>query len=127
MKEQGVVIEVTGDMVKVRLMQKPQCAQCGMCSAAGGGYQILSIKTQKPFNLNQIVSIEVNRKILTLSTILLYGMPLFGFVAGAIAGYIIGKELMATVFAFGLMTVDLIAAKILIKNLRLSEKVAEIK
>lgn len=126
MKEQGIVIDISGDTVKIRLVNKPECAMCGICSGAFGGFQILSLKTKKPVQINQIVNVEINPKIMTLSTILLYGAPLAGFVAGAILGYIIGKEILAVILGTGLLITDLFMAKIIIRKMRLSERIADI-
>ncbi len=124
MKEQGVVVETSINTAKIRLTQRSECAKCGICSGTGGGFQILSVKTDKPLQINQTVTIEINQKLLTASSILLYGAPLSGFIAGAIIGYVIGKEILAIIFAIGLMIIDLIAVRIIIKKIHLAERIA---
>lgn len=126
MKEQGIVVETSGDTAKIRLTQKSECARCGLCSA-GGGFRILSVKTQKPLQINQVVTIDINQKLLALSSILLYGVPLLGFITGAIAGYIIGKERLATTLAIGCFVIDLLIVKIIVKGFHLQERIAVIK
>lgn len=126
MKERGIVVETSGNTAKVRLNTKPGCIKCGLCSKASNGYQTLSVITERPLEINQLVTIEINQKALTISSILLYGVPLSGFIAGAIAGYIIGKEILAIICAFGLMIIDFIMVKIIIKRTNLSGKIAKI-
>lgn len=126
MKEQGIVVESSGDTAKIRLAQKPECAKCGLCSGGSGGFQVLIVKTKKPLQINQVVTLEINQKLLTLSSILLYGTPLSGFIAGAVAGYIIGKEVLATIMAVGFLIIDLILVKIIIRKFHLAEKTAVI-
>jgi positive regulator of sigma E activity len=126
MKEQGIVLEIYENTAKIRLLQKPECAKCGLCTGSSGGFRVLSIKTDKPLQINQTVTLEINEQILTLSSILLYGVPLTGFVMGAIIGYMIGKELVATIFAIGLSAVDFLIVKYFIKKQNLAEKAAKI-
>lgn len=126
MKEQGIVVETSGDTAKIRLTQKPECARCGLCTGASGGFRILTVKTKRPLQINQIVTLEINQKLLTLSSILLYGTPLSGFIIGAIIGYIIGKEVLATILACGLLVTDLIVVKVIIRRLHLAERIVGI-
>lgn len=126
MKEQGIVTEISGDTLKVRLTQRPECARCGLCTGTSGGFRILTVKTKRPLQINDVVTLEINQKLLTLSSILLYGTPLSGFILGAIIGYIIGKEILATILAIGLFVADLFIIKIIIKKIHLVEKIAEI-
>lgn len=126
MKEQGIVVETSGDTAKIRLTQKPECAKCGLCTGASGGFRILTVKTKKTLQINQIVTLEINQKLLTLSSILLYGVPLSGFIIGAVVGYIIGEEALATIMAIGFLVIDLILVKIIIKKLHIAEKVVSI-
>lgn len=124
MKEQGIVIEILGDTARIRLTQKPDCIKCGICSGASGGFRILTVKIKKPLQVNQAVTVEINQKILTLSSILMYAVPLSGFIIGAIAGYAIGGELLAVILAVVLLIIDLKVVKIIIKRLHLSKKLA---
>lgn len=126
MKEQGIVTEISGNIAKVRLTQKPECNRCGICSGASGGFRILTVKTKKPLQINQTVTVDVNQIFLTLSFILMYGVPLSGFIIGAVAGYAIGKELLAIILAVGLLIIGLKAVKLITKRLHLSEKIAHI-
>lgn len=126
MKERGVVVETSMDTAKVRLNQKPECIKCGLCSSAGGGFQTLTVHSKKPLQINQIVTIEINQKFLTISSLLLYGVPLLGFITGAIVGYIIGKEILAVIFAIGFLVIDLLAIKIIIKRTHLTERIGSI-
>jgi positive regulator of sigma E activity len=126
MKEQGIVVETNGNNAKIRLMQKPECAKCGLCAGASEGFRVLSVKTQQPLKIGQTVALEINEKVITLSSILLYGVPLTGFVAGAIAGYLIGKEVVATIFAIGLAAIDFLIVKFVINKQNLAERAAKI-
>lgn len=127
MKERGVVVETSGNTAKIRLNQKPECIKCGICSQTSGGYLTLSVNTDKPLQINQIVTIEINQKVSLVSSILLYGVPLSGFIIGAIIGYIIGKEILAIICAFSLMIIDFITVKIIIKKVNLEERIISIK
>jgi len=126
MKEQGIVIETSGNTAKVKLMQKPECAKCGLCVGSSAGFRVLTIKTDKPLQINQTVYLEINEQVITLSSILLYGVPLTGFIMGAIIGYMIGKELVATIFGIGLAVADFLIVKYIIKKQNLAEKAAKI-
>lgn len=126
MKEQGIIVETSGNTASIRLTQKPECARCGLCSGASGGFRILSVKSRRPLQINQVITVEINQKLLTLSSILLYGVPLSGFIIGAIVGYIIGKEILATILAIGFLVTDLLVIKIIIRKIHLAEKIATI-
>lgn len=126
MKEQGIVVETSGDTAKIRLTKKPECSRCGLCTGAGGGFQVLTVKTKRPMQINEVVTLEINQRLLTLSSFLLYGTPLSGFIAGAIVGYIIGKEALATILAIGFLVIDLILVKIIIRKVHLAERTVSI-
>lgn len=126
MKEQGIVVETSGGTAKIRLTQKPECTRCGLCTGASGGFQILTVKARRPLQINEVVTLEINQKLLTLSSVLLYGLPLSGFIIGAVIGYIIGKEVLATIMAVGLMVTDLVVVKIIIRKFHLEEKTTEV-
>lgn len=124
MNEQGTVIEVSGDIAKIKLEKSPLCVRCSICTEMGADKRILSVKAYRPLKVGEIVTVIINPQILTLSSILLYGVPLSGLIAGAVFGYMIGKELWAVIFAIVFMVIDFAIIKLIVKKQRLNEKIA---
>jgi len=126
MKERGIVIEINNGLAKVRLTQKPECASCGICSRAEGMNRILTVHAHTPLEINQLVTVEVNEKVMTLSTILLFGVPIAGFLIGAFAGYMAGGEKLAVILGFSILAADFFAIRLVVKKMRLPERAAKI-
>ena len=126
MKEQGTVIGISGTNVKLKLSSQPKCKSCGLCAASGGGNRILTITTQRPLQLNQQVILEVNHHLLTLSSLMLYGIPLAGFISGAILGYFLGKDILATIMAVLFAGIGFLLVRFTTRKMRLPDRIMKI-
>lgn len=126
MKEQGTVIDVCNNTVKIKLTTTGQCAKCGLCSQSPDKSRILSIKTQKLLKINDRVTLEINQQLLTVSFLLLYGVPIVTFVTGAILGYYLGNEILATLMGIAFAAIGFFLVKFISKKMFLTERIAKI-
>ena len=92
--EIGIVTEVEGVTAKVVVQKRGTCDGCaaeGTCESTEAGMEIEALN---PVNAKagQTVRVSVKPQAYLKESILVYGMPLVFFIAGSIAGKIIGQE-----------------------------------
>ncbi len=84
-EEEGVVAEVSGEIAKVAVLAKSACAQCasaGVCHPGDGEF----MEALNPLGAKkgQKVKVVVAPQAYLKASIILYGLPMAAFIAGAI-------------------------------------------
>lgn len=127
MEEKGIITEISGNIATIKLSPKSECKACGVCSGSMlSDARLLRLRTETPLQIGQTVRIKINQNILTLTYIILYAIPLSGFIIGTLIGYIIGKEPMAILLGLTLLIIDIFVAKFTVKKIKAAENVAQI-
>jgi sigma-E factor negative regulatory protein RseC len=90
-EEEGIVVEVTGDIAKVSILTKSACENCsssGVCHPGKQGY----MEASNPLGAKQgqKVKVVLAPQIYLKASIILYGIPVAVFVAAAILGKKLG-------------------------------------
>jgi len=86
-EEEGIVAEVNGDIARVEILKKSACEQCSAASVCHPGDQDL-MEASNPLGAKkgQKVKVVLAPQIYLKASIILYGIPMTLFIAGAILG-----------------------------------------
>ncbi len=90
-EEEGIVVEVTGDIAKVAIMKKSACEKCsasGVCHP--GDQEYMEAANPLGAKKGQKVQVVLAPQVYLKASIILYGIPMTIFVAAAIAGKNLG-------------------------------------
>lgn len=90
-EKEGIVIDTTGNMAKVKLTRHGECNNCGMCP--GENYLVLDVNNELGAKPGQHVNIEVQETNMLKAAFIVYMIPL----VLTLLGYILGVRL-ASVF-----------------------------
>ncbi len=84
-EEEGVVAEVIGDIAKVAVLTKSACEQCASAGVCHPGDQDF-MEASNPLGAKkgQKVKVVVAPQVYLKASIILYGVPMAAFIAGAI-------------------------------------------
>lgn len=87
--QEGIVVEVFGDMAKVKASRHSDCENCGNCP----GNTAIVVDALNPVGAQrgQRVAIEVKEVNMLKAAFIVYMLPLIAAVAGAFAGYYIAN------------------------------------
>ncbi len=102
----GIVIRTDGMNAIVKVEKKDACEDCGLggeCKSTDDGIEIDAIN-QLHAKVGQTVRISMKPLAYLKGSMLIFGMPVVLFIAGAIVGKIVGEEYMAG------MNSDIVAA-----------------
>jgi sigma-E factor negative regulatory protein RseC len=104
MDEVGKVIAVDSDggTVTVAMKRTSACARCGACSiASSSGEMRITAKNGCAANIDDRVHVELHSESFLKAALILYGLPLIGFLLGCLLGNLSGNALIA--FGCGVM------------------------
>jgi sigma-E factor negative regulatory protein RseC len=90
-EEEGIVVEVTGDIAKVSIMAKSACEKCsasGVCHP--GEQEYMEASNPLGAKKGQKVKVVLAPQVYLKASIILYGIPMTVFVASAILGKNLG-------------------------------------
>lgn len=90
-QEEGVVIETSGNLAKVRTMRHGDCQNCGACP--GDQAVVVDALNEIGAVKGQFVAFEFNEENLVKSSLVLFVLPLAAAAAGAWAGSWIAERL----------------------------------
>ncbi len=122
-EETGIVKEIDGIMAKVAVQKKDACDGCSAqdaCSSSNDEEAVLEAINAAKAEVGQTVKISMKPMTYLKGTMLVYGMPLVLFLAGAVAGQKIGEEyfretsseLVAAVTGFAALFISLLIIKV---------------
>ncbi|HEY8443300.1 MAG TPA: SoxR reducing system RseC family protein [Clostridia bacterium] len=83
MLELGKVTAVMDDQVQVQFKRTSACDKCGLCSGAGGNVT-LTLKNDLNAKEGDIVEVEISHKAVTLSYLIVFGIPILTLLLGVI-------------------------------------------
>lgn len=86
-EEEGIVAEVEGDIARVEILKKSACEQCsasGVCHP--GDQEFMEATNPLGAKKGQKVKVVLAPQVYLKATIILYGIPMTLFIAGAILG-----------------------------------------
>ncbi|MBI6873017.1 SoxR reducing system RseC family protein [Clostridium aciditolerans] len=89
-ENEGVVIEVSGDMAKVKSNRHGDCKNCGACP--GDNATVLDVQNPLGAKPGQRVSFEIKETNMLKAAFIVYIMPLIAIFLGAIAGTWLGEK-----------------------------------
>lgn len=94
MFEEGKIIEINGSSIKVEVNRSLVCGSCHACTKVDDGFFVIRANSNiSGLKVGQKVKIELPDATLLKGTLLLYGLPILGLLAGAIIGNAISKSL----------------------------------
>ncbi len=121
-EETGIVIKTEGETARVAVQKRGACEGCtakGACESTSDGMEIEALN---PVNARegQTVKVLLQAETYLKGSMIVYGLPLVFFIAGAIAGKNIGdayfaeynSDLFAAIAGFASLILSLIAVKI---------------
>jgi sigma-E factor negative regulatory protein RseC len=122
-EETGIVIKVDGIMAMVAVKKKDACDACSAkdsCTSTSEDEAVLEAINTARAEVGQTVRISMKPMTYLKGTMLVYGLPLVMFLAGAIAGQKIGEEyfrdtstdLVAAAAGFAALFISLLIIKI---------------
>jgi len=125
-EEVGIVIKVEGVTARVAVEKKGACDGCtakGTCETKGESMEIEALNIARAKE-GQTVRISIKPQTYLRGTMLVYGIPLILFIAGAIAGKNVGEEylkdtnsdLVAAVSGFVALILSLLGIKMWAKK-----------
>ena len=92
MQKSGKVIEKNGDEVTIEFKRTSACGNCKACKTfENASYATVHIKTNSTANIGDTVDVSISEKQFVLSTLIFYGLPLFGLIIGALVGTFISN------------------------------------
>jgi sigma-E factor negative regulatory protein RseC len=104
-EEEGIVAEIDGDVAKVSILKKSACEQCaasGVCHP--GDLELMEASNPLNARKGQKVKVVLAPQLFLKASIILYGIPMAVFVAGAIVAKNIavrlGNEANSDLWAF---------------------------
>ena len=100
MREKGKIVEKRGEVVVVEIEKenRKECSSCGLCKMGKKPY--IEIESEKNFNVGDSVIVEVSEDIILKSSLLIYGLPLAGFVAGVLLAGLFRNHTMKVIIFF---------------------------
>lgn len=88
MQETGKVIKDNGEFIKVLIVRRTACGDCGACQAGKKNLNmVLDIENTIDANLGDEVLLELNNENFLLASLILYGIPLIALIFGILLGY----------------------------------------
>ncbi|HWR40469.1 MAG TPA: SoxR reducing system RseC family protein [Patescibacteria group bacterium] len=89
-EQEGIVLEVIGDMAKVKASRHNDCDNCGACP--GNTAIVVEMRNPVGARKGQFVAFEIKQVGMLQAAFVVYVLPLVAVVAGVIAGwYAAGK------------------------------------
>lgn len=112
MTEEGVVADVRGGKIIVKIVRQPACGSCKACKTAES--QEMEIELDNPIDakVGQRVRLELDDSAILKGSLVTYGLPSLGLVTGLFLGRFmarllnIGYELPSAALSIGLMVVS---------------------
>ncbi len=94
MIETGKVIELKGAQAEVALPPTEGCAGCGKCALGRGGKSMrMELENTVGARVGDEVMVEIPSRDPLAASLLLFGLPLLGMLAGIIAGTLLERAL----------------------------------
>jgi len=88
--EVGEVVEVRGNIARVKIEGKKACAHCGVCTRISDNEMTVEAYADEPVKKGDRVVLSMGNGMILKSAFIVYMVPLIAL----IAGYYLGKELM---------------------------------
>ncbi|UCH81662.1 MAG: SoxR reducing system RseC family protein [Nitrospiraceae bacterium] len=121
-EEIGVVVKTEGDTARVAVQKRGACEGCtarGACESTSEGMEIEALNPVHARE-GQTVKVLLQAETYLKGSMIVYGLPLVLFIAGAIVGKNIGEayfadtnsDMFAAIFGFASLIASLIAVKI---------------
>ncbi|MCM8756870.1 MAG: SoxR reducing system RseC family protein [Candidatus Omnitrophica bacterium] len=103
MQEKGTIIEEKDNLVVVKLDREKSagCAGCGRCHSGSDGRLLVEAEKYPGAEIGQRVLIEILPQEVLVSCLLIYGLPLAGFILGVIASRVFESNLGKTIVFLG--------------------------
>lgn len=90
-QQEGIVIELTGEMARVKTSRHNDCENCGACP--GNSAIVLDVRNPVGAKVGQHVIVEVQEVGMLKAAFIVYVLPLLAIFAGAAMGYFLSDYL----------------------------------
>ena len=121
MIEEGKVIEVIGPVARVELAPNSSCSSCSMadlCHLTREGLRTIEAETIAGVYSGSRVRVELKRGQLLKGSILIFVIPAFSFVIGAVVGQALSSKLWASIgMGFGFLGATYLALHLVDRRL----------
>jgi len=91
-REEGIVVESCGDRARIRVARTSACKHCStraLCRPFGETYNEMEVANPAGASKGQRVVVGVEPARLVKNSLVVYGIPVVGFIAGAaVGGYV---------------------------------------
>jgi sigma-E factor negative regulatory protein RseC len=94
----GIVIEVNGNIAKVRTSNHGDCENCGACPGAAAS--VINARNPIGAKPGQHVKFEVEESHMLKAAFIVYILPLIGIFLGALLGTLIGNSVGGNLMLF---------------------------
>jgi sigma-E factor negative regulatory protein RseC len=90
MESKGVVADIKGNEIIIRLYKETACAHCDSCSHETKFAREYTLTTDKPVQIGDVITLEVSGHTIIKSSLILYAIP----VVLLFFGYYVGDQLL---------------------------------
>jgi len=84
-EEKGIVIEINGNMAKVKANRHGDCENCGACP--GDNAIVLDVQNPNSAKPGQLVAFEIQEANMLQAAFVVYMMPMIAIFAGVVLGW----------------------------------------
>ncbi len=116
MEENGKVIEVLANEVKVEVMPSAICSHCGSadtCGSLGSKTKVVLAKNLIGAKVGDIVKLELKEKARATSILLVFGLPISLLLVGIIIGEVISGDKLAAILGGAGLVIAFIIVKMI--------------
>ena len=93
MREEAVVIDVSGTRATVTIESKSHCDHCRLCTVGEDGQRMLEADNKVSASPGEKVILEVPPGQIVTTSLVVYGLPLVALVGGVVLGYFLAGNL----------------------------------
>jgi len=106
LREEGVIVGVEGERVRVRIERSDACSRCRVCVPMGDGSMVIEAKNARGAGVGDRVRIEVDDSRHLRAAFMVYILPLIGLIAGYLTGTALaGSEKVGFLLGAGVLMV----------------------
>ncbi|MBU4310818.1 SoxR reducing system RseC family protein [bacterium] len=93
MEEEGIVIEIKGNLAQVEIKRKSACGTCRACTLGTGNTMITEAENPLGARIGQRVKVEISSREILKGAFLIYIFPLLALILGMVLGITITNRL----------------------------------
>ncbi|MBS7228683.1 MAG: SoxR reducing system RseC family protein [Eubacteriales bacterium] len=87
----GTVVKIDGGTAVVRFKRTKACGQCKACFTLGSEEADIEMENTLNASVGDVVEIELRERSMVKASLIMYGIPLLGLIAGTLLGALISE------------------------------------